>query len=201
LAVLHQIFPQFTIDVTTIALICIAIAPWVLRYIKGFEIPGIVKIDLADAKAATDKLTRFTESPGPTTPGLDSARPEQANAPTELKSTKNRDDSFAGLRAVNEIDPNLTMVGFRIEVEKRLRRLANARGLVADRLPLQRLITDLVRRRIVPAESASGLLELIALGNRAAHGVEVSEDAASWLMDIGPSILLQLDAISSDKKG
>jgi hypothetical protein len=50
----------------------------------------------------------------------------------------------------------------------------------------------------MPQEAASGLMELIALGNRAAHGAAVSPDAGSWMLDVGPSILLQLDTLVTD---
>ena len=38
-------------------------------------------------------------------------------------------------------------------------------------------------------------MELVALGNRAAHDATVSSDAGSWLLDVGPSILLKLDSL------
>ena len=41
-----------------------AILPWTLQHLKGFEIPGIVKIDFLDTKAATDKVTKTVIKPG-----------------------------------------------------------------------------------------------------------------------------------------
>ena len=85
---------------------------------------------------------------------------------------------------------------FRIEVEKRIRELARANGLGNDRDTLQRLIRDLTNRGVIPPDAGSGLIEMIALGNRAAHGAEVSAEAAAWVLDVGPSILLQLDTLA-----
>lgn len=194
LAVLHQIFPKIMVDATTLGIMCVAIAPWLVRYIKGFEIPGVAKIDLADTKAATDKVTqgvsRRADNEAPT-PGVNRVNRSGAT------NTEGQNDPFSNLRAVYETDPNLALVGFRIEVEKRILNLARANGLDTDRVPLQQLIRELSVNGIIPAESGSGLIELVALGNRAAHGVEVSPDAASWLLDIGPSILMQLDSVRS----
>ncbi len=187
LALLHQFVPTAKIDATTLILIAVAILPWILNYIKGFEIPGVVKIDLIDAKAATDKVTRTVQ------PGVGGIA-ITGHAPTV--KVEPRPDSFASLRTVYESDANLALVGFRIEVEKRIRELARANGLGNDRDTLQRLIRDLTNRGVIPPDAGSGLMEMIALGNRAAHGAEVSAEAAAWVLDVGPSILLQLDTLT-----
>jgi hypothetical protein len=41
-------------------------------------------------------------------------------------------------------------------------------------------------------------MDLVALGNRAAHGVEVSPNAADWVLDIGSSIILVMDNLLKD---
>ncbi len=184
LALLHQFVPTAKIDATTLVLIAVAILPWILNYIKGFEIPGVVKIDLIDAKAATDKIVQ---------PGVGGIA-ITGHAPTV--KVEPRPDSFASLRTVYESDANLALVGFRIEVEKRIRELARANGLGNDRDTLQRLIRDLTNRGVILPDAGSGLIEMIALGNRAAHGAEVSAEAAAWVLDVGPSILLQLDTLA-----
>jgi len=40
-------------------------------------------------------------------------------------------------------------------------------------------------------------MDLVALGNRAAHGVEVSQNAADGVLDVGSSIILELDNLLS----
>ena len=103
-------------------------------------------------------------------------------------------DFVLGIRSVYERDPNLALVGFRIEVEKRIRELARLHGLTTnERDALQSVIRDLANRHLLSPMAASGLMEIVALGNRAAHGASVSADAGSWLLDVGPAILLQLD--------
>jgi hypothetical protein len=166
-------------------LLVVATLPWILKYLRGFEIPGIVKIDLADTKAATDKVTR-AEPPS----GQINFEGHPPRVSIEVGAGQ-----FSNLRTIYDTDPNLALVGFRIEVEKRLRDLAAARQISIDKMPLQRLLHELIDRRLIPSEIASGLMELIALGNRAAHGVTVSPDAAAWLLDVGPDVLLRLDSL------
>jgi hypothetical protein len=185
LEVAHRVFPHVTLDAIDWALIVIAILPWILQYLRGFEIPGIVKIDLADTKAATDKVTRAQPTAGQIT--------LEGHPPRVIIGGDS--EQFANLRTIYDTDPNLALVGFRIQIEKRLRDLAAARQISDSKMPLQRLLHELINQNLIPSEIASGLMELIALGNRAAHGVTVSPDAAGWLLDIGPDVLLRLDSL------
>ena len=188
LALLHQFVAK--VDATTLVLIVAAILPWTLQHLKGFEIPGIVKIDFLDTKAATDKVTKTVIKPGTEELSISGHPPILGSNPKE--------DLVPRLLAVYEHDPNLALVGFRIEVEKRVRELAWVHGLDHNRAPLQGLILGLTNRGVIPPEKGSGLMELIALGNRAAHGAAVTADAGSWVLDVGPSILLQLDTLIAD---
>jgi len=191
LALVHQFVPEAKIDATTLVLIAAAILPWILHHLKGFEIPGVVKIDLIDTKAATDKVTRTIQ------PGTGQLATTGHPSTVKIEPTH---EFFAGLRVVYGSDPNLALVGFRIEVEKRVRELARVHGLATDRDPLQRLIRDLTNSGVIPPDAGSGLMEMIALGNSAAHGAAVSADAASWVLDVGPSIRLQLDTLIADRR-
>ena len=112
-----------------------------------------------------------------------------------LEVAKNENDTIATLRNVAGTDPNLALVGVRIEIEKRLIELAKRRGIDSSRKSLGYLLRQLQQDQTIPSDLASGLNELTALGNRAAHGTEVSQDAAAWVLDIAPTILGILDDI------
>ena len=56
LAAVHLLVPSIAIDTITLILLVIAALPWFVHYVKAFEIPGVVKITLPDAKAVTDKI-------------------------------------------------------------------------------------------------------------------------------------------------
>ncbi len=187
LVVIHLFVPSITVDTITLILLIIALLPWIIPYIRGFEIPGVVKITFPEMKAATDKVK--------------SGEVNIVNVKTEeLKLTEHPVtivhgplDPFETLRKVYAEDPNLALVGFRIEIEKRLIQLAEASDIPKERRSLNRLLSELVRKEIVSSTVASGLSDLIALGNRAAHGVTVDHDAGQWVLDVGPSILAELD--------
>lgn len=188
LAVVHVLWPSLGIDFVTISLLVVAIIPWILPVLKSLELPGGVKIEFKDVKQATEKVTQVTIQPANATHRVTSTEPKLTLQPQT-------DDSLATLRHIASTDPKLAFVGFRIEVEKRILAIAERAALQAQQRPLTRIVRDLQEREILPGSVASGLSDLIALGNRAAHGADVTPDAVDWLLDIGPSLLGALDDV------
>ena len=84
-------------------------------------------------------------------------------------------------------------VELRIEIEKRLRALAERAGIPEERSMI-RLFNRLRDAGVLRDASLSGLQELVNAGNRAAHGAAVEPDVASWAREYGPQIIAALDA-------
>jgi hypothetical protein len=164
------IFPDVKIDAVSLGLLALALLPWLSPLIKSAELPGGVKIEFQDVQEAVDKVA--------------------AAAPATAATSRRPEDSFVAMASQ---DPSLAMVGLRIEIEKRLRRLAERSQLPSSR-PLTQLTHDLERRNVLNHEASAGLRDLIALGNRAAHGVEVSPEAAYSAVEYGPQVLGILEA-------
>jgi hypothetical protein len=186
LAAVHVLWPSLGIDFVTISLVVVAIIPWILPVLKSLELPGGVKIEFKDVKQATEKVTQVTIQPANATHRVTSAGAELALQPQT-------NDPLATLRHIASTDPKLAFVGFRIEVEKRILAIAERAAVQAQGRPLTRIVRDLQEREILPGSVASGLSDLIALGNRVAHGVDVAPEAVDWLLDVGPSLLGTLD--------
>lgn len=184
LVLVHLIWPILGIDGITVALLVLAALPWLLPFLKSLELPGGVKIELRDAKAATEKITSV--------PVVEALEPTKGEFKGRARTT---DAATVPLDVANQ-DPNLALVGFRIELEKRLRQIAEARNIESSRMPLSRLVRELQAAQVLPSQVAAGLSELIVLGNSAAHGVPVSPAASDWVIGFAPSIMEQLDALS-----
>ncbi len=90
-------------------------------------------------------------------------------------------------------DPNLALVALRIEIEKRIRKLAQQHNLASDRTSLMRIFRSLQSAGVLRDPVLSGLQELVMFGNQAAHGADVDPQAASWAVDYAPSVLAALD--------
>lgn len=99
------------------------------------------------------------------------------------------------MRQLAQEDPNLTLVGFRIEIERRLHALAAKHDLATHHKSAGQLLRVLQTRNLIPPKMASGLADLLALGNQAAHGAEVSSNAARWVLDVAPEVLDELDRL------
>jgi len=201
LLLVHMFWPSLGIDLTSIALLIVAVFPFsasLLKQlassgVKSLELPGGIKIELAETKAATDKIIRGwanIELSGFTVKATGAV-----SEPDTTKTTVPTEDPIATIREVSNTDPNLSLVAFRIEIEKRIRKIAESYQLQSHRTSLGKLIRELQNKTILPPEVSGGLMDLVAIGNRAAHGVEVEPGAAEWVLDFGASIILKLDNI------
>ena len=94
--------------------------------------------------------------------------------------------------AITNLDPNLALVGLRIEIEKRLRALAVKHNL-RSALSMTRVLKELRTQGILPETTATSLGYIIGAGNQAAHGARVEPEVSRWAIDTGPSILDALD--------
>ena len=164
-------FPELRVDAVSLGLLTIAVLPWLSPLIQSAELSGGIKIEFQDVQQAPEKAARRS----PSQPQLQPLEPEP---------------SFV---AIAEQDPNLALVGLRIEIERRLRALAERHGVPRGR-SLTQLIENLRERRTLDSETAAGPRDLIAYGDQAAHGVEVSPAAALSALRLGPAVIQALDA-------
>ncbi|EIJ75759.1 MAG: hypothetical protein C75L2_00650005 [Leptospirillum sp. Group II 'C75'] len=187
----HLFKPTIAIDSIALFLLAFAAIPWIFPFLKSLELPGGIKIELKDTKAATDKVI--------SSPIQAKEKITKQTQPRELPQNEMVEfETIKTLRQIAEADSNLAFVGFRIEIEKRLRELAEM-FQINSRQPLTVLLRSM-QGHIIPNEVASGLSDLIALGNQAAHGSKVDPAAINWLLDVGPSILASMDNLIDRSK-
>jgi hypothetical protein len=163
------LFPQVHVDAVSLGLLLLALLPWLSPLIKSAKLPGGIEIEFQDVSHAAQKVTASAVGPV-----------FKVTAPTPATP------------AAGTQDANLALVGLRIEIENRLRELA-ARAKVPASRPLVQLTTDLQEAGVLEPQAASGLRDLISLGNQAAHGRKVAPDVALWAADNAPAVLRVLD--------
>jgi hypothetical protein len=173
---IRAIWPGLNIDVITLGLLLVAILPWFSGLIKSAEFPGGWKIEFQDVKNAGDRIVAEPAPHATIAEGFTTYVPE----------------SHPSFLTVAPQDPNLALVGLRIEIEKRVRALAEKRGIAPGR-PLSALIRDL--------QSEGSLLAHLQVGSRtwycrqqAAHGA-ASRAGGSWAMQYGPAVLGSLTQV------
>lgn len=170
LALAHIVFPDAAIDTITLGLIVIAVLPWLAPLIKSLELPGGWKVEFQELQRAASRA----ESAG-------------LLAPPSAKI-----DALA-VQSIAERDPNLALAGLRIEIEKRLSKLARCTGIVPKGAGVGILLRQLTKSGVLAQEEQAVLSDLVGLLNSAVHGATVDTRAADWAMDIGPRLLASLD--------
>jgi len=161
------------LDATDFLIVVLALLPWLSSILKSVEFPGGGKIEFKDMQSAVSKVT--------------------VGAPAAVAE---RALSYSSEIPI-DADPNLTLVGLRIEIERRIRRLAEKHALDSQK-SLMQLIRGLQVSGVLEGSRVSGLQELVIFGNRAAHGVTVEEGAAAWAQDYGPQVLAVLDELLNE---
>ena len=94
--------------------------------------------------------------------------------------------------------PLMSVVKLRIEIERALRDLAAARGVVVNRpVGIMNMLRDLQRQGLAPASTEQMLGSLRAM-NEASHGVDVDTDVAKRAVEVCTIFLAELRAIDTD---
>ena len=102
-------------------------------------------------------------------------------------------------QTIAEQDPNLALAGLRIELEKRLVRLAQSKGLEVRSYGIGQLLRLLTKHEVLTQEEQSALSDMVGLLNSAVHGAAVDPRAADWAMSVGPRLLASLDQRASQQ--
>jgi len=173
----HLVFPDIKVDAIFVTLIIIAIIPWLTPLFKSVELPGGIKVEFQDLKKLEVEAKKA---------GLINEEPLQ-----EKQETNSDTYSFIEIAEKNQ---ELALVGFRIEIEKRLRSLADKYSIVSNRFSINRLIDTLAENEIITLAEKNSLKDIIGTLNFAAHGIAYDERNANWVIENGPKILESLDA-------
>lgn len=172
-AIAHLLLPGLEIDVVTLILIVVALVPWLAPVFKSLELPGGIKFEFSELERVTQHAKKA---------GLIKSKP--------LKKNKKIDYSFL---VVADQNPSLALAGLRIEIEKRLRMLAQRAKLNGDRASVRQLMYALAQKKMLSSQEQAVLAEMIITLNRAVHGEDYDPRSAQWVMENGPKILASLD--------
>lgn len=185
---IHLFFPSLKIDAIFITLIIVAIVPWLEPLLKSVELPGGLKVEFQDLKKIEDEAKKA---------GL--IKPENEHAELDTDTNVNVDTySFIEIAEKNQ---ELALVGFRIEVEKRLRNLADKYSIESNKFSITKLIEALNNKEIITKAEAKSLKDIVHTLNYAAHGMDYDIRNANWVIENGPKILESLDEKLENRSG
>jgi len=176
-ALVHVMWPGLAIDAITLTLLVLAVVPWLGPIFKSLQFPGGWKVEFQELQKAAERADEA---------GLLAAAPAQVSP------------EFTFQRIVEE-DPNLALAGLRIEIEKRLVKLAESRHIEFRNRGLGQLLRVLVDRQVLDPQARSVLADMTGLLNSAVHGATVDPRATDWAINIGPRLLTALDDLIEDR--
>ena len=180
LALVHIIWPTLAIDAIALALVVIAVLPWLAPLVKSLELPGGWKVEFQELQKAASRAE---------TAGL-------------LAPEPNKSDLVFSFQSVATQDPNLALAGLRIEIEKRLSSLVEIHGLGSRRpMGVGQALRALAQAEVLTSEERSILADMVNMLNAAVHGAEVDTRAANWAIDVGPRLLTSLDERVAEAQG
>ncbi|WP_417914231.1 hypothetical protein [Candidatus Electronema sp. JM] len=180
LAIVHIIWPLLAIDAVALALIVIAILPWLAPLIKSLELPGGWKVEFQELQQAA-------------------LRAESAGLLSDAPAQK--EDAAFLFQSIASRDPNLALAGLRIEIEKRLSLLIEIHSIeLRHKVSVGQMLRILTQTEVITSEERSILLDMVNMLNAAAHGAEVDSRAANWAIEIGPRLLASLDKRIAEAK-
>jgi hypothetical protein len=140
-ALLLLIFDTFIKSLSAVALglLVVALSPWLIRFMKTLELPGI-KVEFRD------QLEKVTE---------------RVRAAGLLSQPDTNDESKPTYEAVFNTDPTLALAGLRIELEQRLRELITVAGLEKPRGSVWHQINRLRDLGVLDPDQAGAIADLV----------------------------------------
>jgi hypothetical protein len=169
--VLHILLPDIKIDIITISLLVLAVLPWIFQFIKSIEFPGGVKVTLNKLIKTENKAREI---------GL-------------IETIKHSEKNNLPFQFFSQSDPNLALAGLRIEIEKRLKAIAENNNINTTNQGLSSVLNNLTNNNLIATQERSIIMDMIGLLNSAVHGAIVDQNTANWAVNVGPELLASLD--------
>ncbi len=166
---LRVLFPSLKIDAITLGMLLVAVLPWLSALLESAKFPGGWEIKFRDLQEAAQQVTSDSKATDPQNEVTDH---------TEVFQPQN--------------DPNLALVGLRIEIERRVKELAIHHEIQKSH-SLKRMLNQLQQLEVLDHQAIGGLSEIIMAGNPAAHGAHVEPSVATWAIEYGSDVIAVLD--------
>jgi hypothetical protein len=170
--VLHAICQNIKIDSITIALLFIALLPWLAFLLEEVEFPGGWKVKFK--RQEKEEIEK---------------KANQAGLAPDISKEGGNKYSF---QLVGPANKNLALAGLRIEIEKILIDIAKKNGIGTNMQGVGRIVKFLFDKNLINFEEKAVINDMIGLLNKAVHGKKIDDDSYYWAMEYGLKLLKAL---------
>jgi hypothetical protein len=173
----HLRWPTLQIDAIAIVLLVLCFAPWLGNLFKSLEMPGGWKIDFNE--------NRFTKAA--------EVAEESGLLVSESASLTANTQSGVEYTALLEAYPRLAVLDLRIDIEKRVRKLAVHNGITDRKASATTLTRELAKHGVLTGPECVALLGILASLNSVVHGADISKANAEQVLEVGKRLIDSLD--------
>jgi len=89
--------------------------------------------------------------------------------------------------------PKLAVIGLRVDIEKRLRELADRSGITDQKASASTLTRQLAKLQILTGPESVALLGILTSLNPVVHGAEITRANAEQVLEVGKRLINSLD--------
>jgi hypothetical protein len=170
--VAHLVWPSIKFDAAALFLISVCVIPWLGGIFKSIQLPGGTKVEFREKLI---KALKKFESEGP----------------LQESQTPISDPLYIEILAR---DPNLALAGLRIEIERKLRDIANLLNPDGPtKLNLSQMVESIGKEGLFTPKQTEAMHGILRSLNRVVHGSTVPLKDAEEIMPQGKRLLAALD--------
>lgn len=163
----------FLVDSITILILFILSIPFVAQYLRKVKLPGAEFEFKEEIREARELVQLSVE------------KAEKAENAGEMRALRFETFKLFAVRELLDSDPVLALAALRIEIERKLRSVANFIEVpMSDRLSISKLIDAVARRELLSVEQIAALRKILNMCNRAIHGSSISREEAREIIDL-----------------
>lgn len=176
LIVVHGLWPNFFIvDGITVLIYIILSLPLLAPYLKRAKFPG-AEFEFKENIKETQKIVQRS---------IEKAKEDEKTGKSKILPFKTFRVSAVKRLLELESDPVLSLAALRIEIERKLRLVADFLKLSErERMPLFKIIEVLGKKEMLSSEQMTALRKIVIMCNKAIHGSLISKREAREIIDL-----------------
>lgn len=164
---------MFKVDLISISILFILSIPFVAQFLRKAKFPG-AEFEFKDEIRETQKLVQLSVE-----------KAKEAENAGEAKILQFETFKLSSIRELLDSDPVLALAALRIEIERKLKLVANCLEIPnKERYSISKMLEAIKRKEFLSYDQISALQNIIKMCNEAIHGSLISKKEATEIIDL-----------------